>query len=367
MTGTLLGRTVRSILPAVDRELKHWELVAAQIPDGFLRAQALASLHHKRFHAEGGAVFALLAPRPKEAALVRFIVALQTISDYLDNLCDRGDCQDLHAYRHLHNAMLDAVDASRPAGDYYRYYPARCDGPPGSPGYLEQLVATCRQVAAKLPGIQRVLPRIRELIGLYNDLQVYKHGPVAGRVSRLEQWFRAHQATCPSLYWWEFAAASGSTLGTFALTALAAWPDISPEAVESLYHAYFPWIGGWHILLDYLIDQEEDFCEGDLNLVAYYPDRQTRRQRLHAFLQKALEAAEQLPEPGFHRWVVRGLPALYLSDDKVARLGITPLARELLQRGGAASWGLYAFCRLWRRWQRWRRAGGPKACAAATP
>lgn len=367
MTGNLLGRTVLRILPAVDRELAHWELVAAQIPDGFLRAQALASLHHKRFHAEGGAVFALLAPRRREAALVRFIVALQTISDYLDNLCDRGDCEDLKAYRHLHNAMLDAVDSSRPMADYYRYYPVQCDGPPGGPGYLEQLVATCRQVTSSLPGMARVLPRVRELIGLYNDLQVYKHGPVAGRVTRLQDWFEAHRASFSSLYWWEFAAASGSTLGTFALTALAARSEMATEAVEGLYRAYFPWIGGWHILLDYLIDQEEDFREGDLNLVAYYPNRHIRLRRLHIFFQKALEMAEQLPEPAFHRWVVRGLPALYLSDDKVNRLGITPLARELLQRGGAASWILYAFCWSWRRLQRLRREGRRAACAAATP
>lgn len=41
---------------------------------------------------------------------VKFIVAFQTISDYLDNLCDRVEVNDEQAFRQLHLAITDALD-----------------------------------------------------------------------------------------------------------------------------------------------------------------------------------------------------------------------------------------------------------------
>ena len=63
------------------------------IPNPELRKQALASIEHKTFHCEGGAIMALMANEHYQEA-IRFIVAYQTISDYLDNLCDRSTSQD---------------------------------------------------------------------------------------------------------------------------------------------------------------------------------------------------------------------------------------------------------------------------------
>src|SRR5690606_26865425 len=127
----LTARTVREIAPAVSEEMARWRRAALSIADPFLKSQALASQVHKRFHALGGSVYALLAPG-RERRLVTLIVALQTISDYLDNLCDRGPCNDLDAYRLLHQAMLDAVEPGTPPAPYYQRYPHRDDG-----GYLE--------------------------------------------------------------------------------------------------------------------------------------------------------------------------------------------------------------------------------------
>lgn len=325
---SLTVRALRHIAPAVQEEMDRWERAAAAIDDPFLRQQALASQADKRFHASGGSVYALAAPG-RERELVTFIVALQTLCDYLDNLCDRGPSDDLQAYRCLHQAMLDAVDpdaAKGPgAGDYYRHYPHRQDG-----GYLQSLVATCQQVAARLPAVDRVRAAARGLVKLYSDLQVYKHGEVGGRRLRLTRWFAQHRARWPFLQWWEFAAAAGSTLGVFALFAAAADPHLSPDTVQRLVAGYFPWIGAWHILLDYLIDMEEDHVMGDLNFVAHYPDEEALRQGLKTMAVRSLEAASALPNPKFHRWIVQGLPALYLSDPKVKRQGLNTLARELL-------------------------------------
>lgn len=342
MTVWLTRRALREIGPAVDREMARWQAAASAIADPFLREQALASQKHKRFHAMGGSVYALLAPGG-EFPLVRLVVALQTISDYLDNLCDRGSCQDLTAYRQLHRALLAAVDPAHPGDDYYRYYPHRDDA-----GYLATLVETCQEGVARLPSARLVREPVLALLRLYADLQVYKHGPVAGRVARLRGWFDAHRHRWPGLYWWEFAAATGSTLGVFALLAAAADPQLSPSTVQAILAAYFPWICGWHILLDYLIDQEEDLRGGDLNLVSFYPGPGERRRRLTRFAREATLAASRLPHPAFHRWVVQGLPALYLSDPKVKQQRLGGLARRLLAAGGPASWLLYGLACLQR-------------------
>lgn len=40
---------------------------------------------------------------------------------------------------------------------------------------------------------------------------------------------------------------------------------MTKEMTEKIKAGYFPYIQGLHILLDYLIDQEEDKAGGDLN------------------------------------------------------------------------------------------------------
>ena len=54
----------------------------------------------------------------------------------------------------------------------------------------------------------------------------------------------------------------GLYAGVFALLASASRKNISLEMSERIFHCYFPWICGLHILLDYFIDQEEDKKEG---------------------------------------------------------------------------------------------------------
>ncbi len=255
----------REVLPRVDGELACWYRRAHEIPDLELRAQALHSLRDKRFHAEGGSVFAALAPAWMEV-LVPLIVALQTISNYLDNLCDRGETRDGADFRRLHQAMLDAVDPGGGTADYYAFHPRSADG-----GYLAALVEACQRRVRLLPAYAAVRGQVKRFIALYNDLQVYKHLDPASREAALRRWFSRHRRSAPGLAWWEFAAAAGSTLGVFALLAAATDQGLGAAEVRSLAAAYFPWVCGLHILLDYFIDQAEDRSWGDLNFVAYYP------------------------------------------------------------------------------------------------
>ena len=87
---------------------------------------------------------ALLANEHREEC-IRFIVAYQTISDYLDNLCDRSTSLDPNDFAALHESMLMALSPEvEGGGNYYRYRDDQDDG-----GYLDELVETCQDVLKK--------------------------------------------------------------------------------------------------------------------------------------------------------------------------------------------------------------------------
>ncbi|MDH7578935.1 MAG: tetraprenyl-beta-curcumene synthase family protein [Bacillota bacterium] len=337
----LVVRFAMRVFPEVDRELERWRRRLGEAGDPELRRQGRASIEKKRFHAQGGSVYALYGGPARE--LIPFFVAFQTISDYLDNLCDRAGCFDAAAFRQLHTAYTDALDPAGGPGDYYGLYPYRDDG-----GYLAALVAECRDVLRRLPSYGAVQNDALRLARLYSDLQTFKHTHLERREELLRDWFADHAAACPELNWWEFAAAAGSTLGIFALCAAAARPGLTPSEARLLTAGYFPWICGLHILLDYFIDQAEDRAGGDLNFVFYYPDGAACRERLTLFLRRALEKAAHLPDPLFHLTVVRGLPAFYLSDPKVPAQGLDGDARLLLELGGKDTLWMHRACCLLR-------------------
>lgn len=337
----LVSRFITRVFPLVERELGRWRGRISGAGDRELAAQGVASIEKKRFHCQGGSVYALAGGG--NGGLVPFIVAFQTISDYLDNLCDRTGCLDADAFRQLHAALTDALDPDREPGDYYRLFPHRDDG-----GYLAALVGECHGILRSLPSYGVVKRDALRLTGLYSDLQTFKHTHLSVRETLLKNWFVAYSGDFPELHWWEFAAATGSTLGIFALCAAAGQPGLTTAEARAITAGYFPWICGLHILLDYLIDQEEDRKGGDLNFVSYYPNPAVCRERLTLFLKRALEAASALPDPLFHTTVVLGLPAFYLSDPKVRIQNLGETADLLLSIGGRDTITMYRLCRVLR-------------------
>ncbi|MCG6537452.1 MAG: tetraprenyl-beta-curcumene synthase family protein, partial [Syntrophales bacterium LBB04] len=105
---TLTPKIFLQVRPYVHRYLQDWRERAVRIPDPELRKQALASIDTKTFHCEGGSIYALLAGDNYPEA-IRFVVAYQTISDYLDNLCDRSSSSDPEDFRLLHRSMRHAL------------------------------------------------------------------------------------------------------------------------------------------------------------------------------------------------------------------------------------------------------------------
>jgi tetraprenyl-beta-curcumene synthase len=339
----LILKFVRNVFPIVDKELGCWQQFAASHGQSELSCQALSSIRDKKFHCQGGSIYGLY-PKTPLFAMTRLIVALQTISDYLDNLCDRAGITDEQAFRQLHFAVTDALQPDKPPENYYQYYPFQDDG-----GYLTSLVAACQREIVELPSYRLVQKHTLTLGNLYSELQTYKHLDWSVRETAMRSWIEPQLSRYPGISIWEFAAATGSTLGMFVLCALAANPHLTQEEADHAFAAYFPWICGLHILLDYFIDREEDRVGGDLNFVAYYSSDQQAEDRLRLFWHQALASAQSLPEASFHETVVRGLFAMYLSDPKTNYPPEQEIRSSLLRSAGPYTNLLYTLCRLLRR------------------
>lgn len=334
----LIYSFVKKVFPAVKDQLNYWEQRANLCPDRVLAEQALSSITHKEFHCLGGSIYSLY-PGVKTKDVIEFIVAYQTISDYLDNLVDALEIQDEQAFRQLHLAMTEALDENAKCSDYYAYYPHQEDG-----GYLASLVQTCQRKIRELPSYALVRSSMLELAELYAMLQVTKHLHPAVREEKMLSWLNKLLPNYPGLSSWELAAATGSTLGTFCLFALAYDTHLTEKEVRQVKDAYFPWIAGLHILLDYFIDLEEDRETFQLNFVEYYSSKEERQERLKCFVETAHDQARSLKYPKFHEAIVQGLLAMYLSDQKGKSLECAEVTQELVRAGGNSVKMLYWMC-----------------------
>jgi len=112
--------------------------------------------------------------------------------------------------------------------------------------------------------------------------------------------------------------------------------DLSDELTRQVKNSYFPWVQGLHILLDYLIDQEEDRINGDLNFCVYYKNNEEIIERFQYFFQNATSSVAQLPHPRFHQLLNQALLGVYLSNKKVKKQqDVQNVAKQLIHLGGS--------------------------------
>ncbi|MFC0235594.1 tetraprenyl-beta-curcumene synthase family protein [Fictibacillus phosphorivorans] len=340
----LMYSVYTQIFPAVSHLLKTWHDRAEKIPNPELRKQAVSSISDKMFHCEGGAILTLLAGNQRKKA-IEFVVAYQTISDYLDNLCDRSTSLNEKDFRALHESMFHALSPGAIPTNYYRYREEQDDG-----GYLNELVYTCQSVLSEMKAYPNIASELIGLASIYCDLQVHKHVIVQEREPRLISWFGEYQSVLPDITWYEFSACAGSTLGIFCLVSYAFQGNFTKESAATIKKGYFPWLQGLHILLDYFIDQNEDKLEGDLNFCTYYKNDQHMLERMVYFAEKAEKSCANLPNSRFHRLIQRGLLGIYLADRKVSESpGIKKMAAKLVKVGGVTSYFFYVNRKLYQR------------------
>jgi len=305
-------RFLTSVVPMASRDLGAIRTRAEAIPDVGLRTEALASIDGKAYHVQGGCILATFLPGSMAKHYVDIVAPLETIYDYLDNLCDRLPGVPPRAYPTLHESLLDALDDRRTPSDYYRDGPLRDDG-----GYLRGLVEDVRRGLATLPNYAAVRERLVEIGRFYADLQTFKHQIAERRESICDAWYERHRQQFPGLYWWEFAAACGSSMPVFALIYLAAQPQLAEGVVDRTLAAYFPNVSAVHILLDYFIDQQEDREHAELNFVACYASSAEAVERVRRLLATTALRVRSLADGARHDFVLRAMCLFYLTHPKV--------------------------------------------------
>lgn len=328
-------------LPEAARASRQWRARAESIPDTTIRTDALYALTHKRTHAEGAALFAML-PETRSRVLLELLVAYETIWDFLDNVSERHTAE--RNGRELHLALVDAFDLDRPLSDYYRHHPWQDDG-----GYLAELVEFCRRCCRVLPSFDRVQLLLLQEAWRGQVLALNHLTDPDERDSALKQWAAEE---CPDdlseASWFELSGAASASLVIHSLLALAAEPDASEQTVKSTHAAYWPWISMVTTMLDSYVDRVDDRESGDHSYVSHYPDDACAVRRLCHGLRRAARDALRLPRGSRHAVIVAAMAAMYLSKDSarnpISRAGTLTMIRAT----GPLARLLLPVLRLWR-------------------
>ncbi|MBB4662032.1 DUF2600 family protein [Conexibacter arvalis] len=333
-----VGRELTWALPLTARTMRQWRARAEAIPSDELRADALHSLDHKRGYADGAALFGILTRRHR--GLLAVLTSWETIVDYLDNVSERWPTHENG--RRLHIALVDALDLTRlPAGDYYRHQPWRDDG-----GYLEALVANCRQACRQLPSYGMLRPHLvrsaarRRVLGLNHEPD-----PVR-RDAGLRAWAADEFPHAP-LPWWELTGAASATLHTHALLALAADPNTDSAEIAAVDTAYL-YIDLCTTLLDSLVDWHDDRENGAHCYLDHYDDPTAAVARTRESAALAVRHAAALPRGERHSVIVACMIGLYLSAPACDTPQLRPATEAIAAAAGPLARLLIPVLRAWR-------------------
>jgi len=324
----VMGREFGWVAPNVAKEIKEWRARAEAIPDERLRMEALETLDRERLNPEGAALFSAL-PRRRDLGLLRLLVAYQVALDFLDTISERAMANSLAHGMQMHRALVEALD---PTGgclsDYYAVRPEEDDG-----GYLRALVETCRSGCAELPGFLVVRGHAtraaREL-----SVQVLNHQPEDLRTVLLQGFASRDLRPDPYTTWFERTAAASSTLGIYALLALAVEPQVDAAEAAAVDAAYHPWICLACTLLDCYVDQVDDARSGNHNYLSRYIDAASATDRLCWIVARSVERSLELERGERHAVIVSAMAAMYLSKDVARTVELRPSAGRIAASGG---------------------------------
>ena len=323
------GRYWLGVLPQVGRELHHWEECADRIPDPLLRRHALGTQRSERGNLEGAAAFAILAPRAERARVVRAAVAFQATYDYIDTLAEQPSSDPIANGRQLHLALLTALEPDSEHPNYYAHHRGEEDN-----GYIRHLIDTCRRALDALPSYRSVTDGVVSAARRMVSYQSFNHAAPGEAPGELARWASTLTPEGAGLQWWETAAGSASSLGVLALIAAAGRPLLSPGEALATEHAYFPWIGALHVLLDSLIDRRADAASGHHSLVEHYASFEEAATRLSAITTRAVRATEMIPESLQHELMLAAMTSFYLSAPSASTPGTCIVTRGVLDAVG---------------------------------
>lgn len=322
----------------VSRELRRWRSRAEAIPDEPIRQDALETLHTKRPHIVGAALFAILPPR-RDARLLRLLVAYEVMLEFLDNASER--VADRANGAQLHLALVEALDPSAPTSDYYRHHPWKSDG-----GYLLELVQTCRSGCVSLPfygEIRRLLLQGASHCGGVQSLNHETDGVRRG--AALRAWAAQEFPQERETSWWELSAAASSSLGVHALLAVAASERHDWARVHA---AYVPWACAVSTMLDSYVDDVRDKADREHSYIGYYPSREVAVGRVSELISRTVSSARGLPGGERHAVIAACMIAMYLSNDRARDPAMRASTDRLARAGGSLTRLLLPVLRVWR-------------------
>jgi tetraprenyl-beta-curcumene synthase len=338
-----LGRYWLAIQPRARRELGHWRKVAAAIPDPVLRDQALSTHREESLNSEGAVVFATLVPRTHRSSAIRLMVAFEVMYDYLDTLSEQAVDDPLRNGLRLHEALLAALNPDSSGSDYYQYCPRREDG-----GYLDSLIAICREMIRELPSADAVLPIARRAAARCGEAQSYTHAAIYEGNERLVKW-SSNQDPAGDYEWWEISAGAISSVSVFALLAAAADPATTRGDAAAIDAVYFPPFAALSALLDSLIDHPYDTGAVSHSNVAFYETNLVAAERLGSIARRANAEARRLRMGRRHAAIVAGIAAFYLSAPEARTPYAKPIAKRIVHSLGPMVPPIMATMRLRRR------------------
>lgn len=319
------------VFPAARREIGHLRRRAEDIPDPALRRLALDTQHQKWGNLEGAAAFAAFAPRHCRVTLTRLLVGLQSIYDFADTLMEQPNEHSSANAKQLHDAILAALQPTRPHTDYYARHAHRDDR-----GYLTRLIDICRAATSLLPGYPLVTDAVLRNAQRIVAYQRYINSQPKNGHPAFANWARRETPGGSDLRWWETGAACGSSTAVFALLAAAANPRLTRSKVELIEATYWPWVGALHTLLDSTIDRAEDIATGQHSLVAHYASPGDMAERMQLLTLEAMRRAGGIGIE--HRLILAGMTSLYLSDEQAWLPAARPTAEGVLDTvGGLAA------------------------------
>jgi tetraprenyl-beta-curcumene synthase len=341
----LAGAALRELrwgLREVSLEVGRWRTLAANIPDGALRHDALAAIERKRANIDGAVLFWTL-PRVRSHELLRLLVAYEILADFLDCTSERSADAGIANGLQVHRALIEALDPNLPISDYYRHHPWTQDG-----GYAQALVDACRDACIRLPSYQAVRSPLLRAAHLTQVLALNHEPQPAQRDALLRAWADTHFPGHGELAWFECAGGASAWLTILALLALAADPGRDAREAQDTYRVYLPWVSLAGTMLDSYGDIAEDAANAAHSYIAHYPSTEQAAGRIAQVIRRALDGAASLRDGERHLVLVSCMAAMYLSKDSVRTPQTRAFTQSLTHAAGPLTRLLMPVLRTWR-------------------
>jgi tetraprenyl-beta-curcumene synthase len=335
------GRELVWGLCEVKAETSLWRARAGAIPDPTTRDHALEAMDEGRVLIDGAALFWILPPR-RRLDLLRLLVALQTLLNFLDLVLERearGPDRRPGSWMWL---AREALDLTRPPPD--REIKARL-GDDG--GYLSALVMACRGGCAALPNYQHARGLLVREATRSRAFEIEHDRDAPRRSATMQAHVAQHFRGVTGITWWELVGGASALLGAMVVLALAADEATTPDDLLHAADAYV-WVASAAALLDSYVDRPDDVSSGAHNWFDYYPSDGHATRRVAELLQGAVSRISALRNGERHVVIVASMAALWLSSDTARRTDLRHITATMARSGGGMTRLLIPILRAWR-------------------